>query len=139
MDNWQDAPDLSADEIRDASSRVSKSALFERNERLQAFLAYVVEEVLEDRGASIRAKTIAQDVYLRNPNQVGYNDNIVRVDARRLRRLLDDYYATEGSDDPVRITIETGGYVPSFKVQEPGPDATTAPLAFPASPSRSRI
>lgn len=126
--------DLSEDQIRDALERATRSELFERNERLRAFLTYVVEEVLEDRSALIRAKTIAQDVYLRDPKQESYSDNIVRVDARRLRRLLDEYYSTLGADDPVRISIETGSYVPSFAIQKPIADNNAAE----SSPTRRR-
>jgi hypothetical protein len=38
----------------------------------------------------------------------------VRVEASRLRRSLDIYYALEGKDDPIRITLPTGSYQPLF-------------------------
>ncbi len=37
------------------------------------------------------------------------------LEARRLRRDLDSYYVDSGRDDPVRITIPKGSYVPHFE------------------------
>jgi hypothetical protein len=39
-------------------------------------------------------------------------DAVVRVDATRLRAKLNDYYATEGSADSLRISIPKGTYMP---------------------------
>jgi adenylate cyclase len=41
-------------------------------------------------------------------------DPIVRVEAGRLRRALEHYYLTAGKNDPVRIKIPKGSYVPTF-------------------------
>ena len=48
-------------------------------------------------------------------------ENLVRVDARRLRTYLANYYAGPGADDPVRIHMDKGGYAPRFEhvVEEP--------------------
>src|SRR6185503_14717253 len=39
-------------------------------------------------------------------------DSTVRSEAARLRARLLDYYAGEGSTDPVRISLPKGGYIP---------------------------
>ncbi|MGI9363831.1 MAG: tetratricopeptide repeat protein, partial [Rhizobiaceae bacterium] len=65
----------------------------------------------------IKGKTIALDVYGRDPAIDGDPENVVRVDARRLRRTLADYYETEGAQDLVRIHIDSGGYAPRFELQ----------------------
>ncbi|MDV7143861.1 hypothetical protein R3X27_14335 [Tropicimonas sp. TH_r6] len=80
--------------------------------RLRSFLGYVVEEALAGRGDLISGKTIAQDVYGRDPDET---DSIVRVDAGRLRRKLAAYYEAEGAAEPVRIHIDSGGYAPRFE------------------------
>jgi TolB-like protein len=41
----------------------------------------------------------------------------VRLEARRLRTDLDSYYVDAGSQDPVRISVPKGGYVPHFAWQ----------------------
>ena len=45
----------------------------------------------------------------------------VRVEARRLRRKLADYYDREGRTDPVRIDLPTGSYRPVFATGVSGP------------------
>ena len=41
-------------------------------------------------------------------------DPIVRIQAGRLRRSLERYYLLSGKDDPVRIELPKGTYVPVF-------------------------
>ncbi len=50
--------------------------------------------------------------------EAGYNPsdgNIVRVQARDLRKRLAAYFAEEGAEEPVVIEIPKGGYVPHFQ------------------------
>src|SRR6202011_835820 len=47
----------------------------------------------------------------------GFNpqiDPIVRVEATRLRRTLERYYAGAGANDPIVIELPRGTYVPTF-------------------------
>ncbi|MCP4384917.1 MAG: hypothetical protein GY798_26480, partial [Hyphomicrobiales bacterium] len=88
------------------------------------FLSYIVKEDLAGRGETIRGKIIAQDVYGRDPVAGGDPENVVRVEARRMRQTLDHYYDTAGASDPVRIFVDTGGYRPRYERREapkPGP------------------
>jgi serine/threonine-protein kinase len=43
----------------------------------------------------------------------------VRVQAGRLRLKLNEYYLTEGREDPVLIELPTGSYVPRFRLRDP--------------------
>jgi len=52
---------------------------------------------------------------------------IVRVEAGRLRRRLIEYYADEGSKDPLRIEIPKGAYVPTFAVRSGAHDGSDVP------------
>src|SRR5262249_5836715 len=47
------------------------------------------------------------------------NDPAVRVDARRLRDRLREYYQSEGAADSIRIDIAKGGYVAQFLPRHP--------------------
>ncbi|WP_171209614.1 MULTISPECIES: tetratricopeptide repeat protein [unclassified Ruegeria] len=85
------------------------------SDRLRAFLTYIVEEELAGRGDQIRGKTIAQDVYDRDTSEGTDPENIVRVDARRLRQFLELHYEGIGKDDPVRLCVDSGGYRPRFE------------------------
>lgn len=99
-----------------ALSRLLADAHLDGSDRLQAFLTYIVEEELAGRGDQIRSKTIAQDVYDRDTSEGTDPENIVRVDARRLRQFLELHYEGIGKDDPVRLCIDSGGYRPRFEI-----------------------
>jgi hypothetical protein len=58
-----------------------------------------------------------------NPSE----DNIVRAEARELRKRLDIYFLTEGRGEPVRIRIPKGSYVPCFEPREDGRAIASAP------------
>jgi tetratricopeptide (TPR) repeat protein len=119
---FMDSDIRDTDKVR-ALQSVCESDLFAHLDRLCAFLQYIVTEELEGRGELIRGKTVAQDVYDRDPAEEGDIENVVRVDARRLRQNLEHYYDTTGCTDPVRIFVDTGGYRPRFeKIEVALPD-----------------
>ena len=126
-------------EARDALARVIASDAFVASARLQQFLSYVVEEALAGRDNAIRAKAIAAEVYNRDLDDFEGGQNLVRVEARRLRRHLAEYYAGPGKSDPWHICIDLGGYAPRF--ESAGPEGLSAPASLPTatSPYRNHI
>jgi len=106
--------DPSGESVRSELARVLASATFSASPRMQKFLSYIVEESLSDRSARLKGKTIAAEVYGRDLDDGGDTQNLVRVEARRLRRMLDEYYAGPGRADPLRIHVDSGGYTPRF-------------------------
>ena len=98
--------------IRNQLERILQSADFKASEKQRAFLNFVVDEALAGRSSQLKGYTIAVSVYGRPEGFDPQVDPIVRVEARRLRRALDHYYHTAGKNDPVRIEIPTGSYVP---------------------------
>lgn len=101
-------------QIKDALEAILESSTFEDVHRLRAFLEYIVTAKMKDHRARIRAKIIAADVYGRLSDTGSDQEAIVRVDAGRLRRRLDLYYAKEGIGDAIVISIPKGGYAPAF-------------------------
>ncbi len=108
-------PERHATRVREALERVLASDTFAKAERLRNFLNYVVEEAIEGRSEAILGKTIAQDVYFKSFASDDGHINVVRVDAGRLRRKLQQYYETAGAGDDLRIHIDSGGYAPWFE------------------------
>ncbi len=108
----QPSPDL----VREALERVVSSADFQASPRLQQFLTYVVEEAIAGRGPQIRGKAIAVEVYGRRIDGSG-GQNLVRVEARRLRRLLREFYGDQWDGEGVRIFVDPGGYKPRFSYE----------------------
>ena len=82
--------------------------------RLQRFLRFVVGEALAGRQDRLGGYTIGVGVFGRSEEFDAQTDPIVRVEAGRLRRRLEHYYLTEGTDDSVLIEVPKGGYVPRF-------------------------
>jgi hypothetical protein len=123
-------------QVLSALSEILASATFWNADRLKSFLEYVVLETVHGRGDGIRGKTIAQDVYGRRAETDGDPENVVRVDARRLRRRLAEYYEDEGRDAKVRIHIDSGGYTPRFEtVSDAALVETDDPSPAPGPPS----
>lgn len=107
-------------------AQILASKTFEDSPRLRQFLSYVVTEALDGRGSRIKGYTIAYDVFGRNDPEDAQVSAIVRVEAGRLRRHLDDYYAGEGQRSGVRISVPKGGYVPVFEFAMDGQPADAA-------------
>jgi tetratricopeptide (TPR) repeat protein len=105
----------SPDEIRAALDHILFSEVFRRSPQLGAFLRFVTEAVLQGKGDRIKAYTIGVEVLRRDANFDPQIDPIVRVEATRLRRAIERYYAGPGQDDSVIIDLPRGSYVPTFR------------------------
>jgi Tol biopolymer transport system component len=120
---------LSLSEIHTQLEKVLASDIFARSERLSSLLQYVVEKTLEGSQHVLKEQTIAEECLGRGPGFQGAVDPIVRVEARRLRDKLREYYAT--ASDPIVISLPKGSYVPSFEHNPPEHDPATTPLTVP--------
>lgn len=105
----------STPEIRAALNRVLASPPFRSSPQLLAFLRFVVESVLKGDAEHIKSYTIAVEALGRGHDFDPQADPIVRVEAGRLRRTLQHYYAGPGMDDPVIIDLPRGAYIPAFR------------------------
>lgn len=91
------------------------SRTFARSGRLRAFLSYVVECELAGKANQLKGYTIGIDVFGRPTSFDAGSDPIVRVQAGKLRKLLDQYYDEEGCDTTLRIRIPLGSYAPEYE------------------------
>jgi TolB-like protein/Flp pilus assembly protein TadD len=106
-----------ADPVREELERVVASPGFARNERLSAFLRFVVEEKLQGRVGGLKEAVIGVEVVGRPPGYDTRSDPVVRMEAAKLRARLDEYYLGLGASDPVRIRIPKGAYVPQWEIK----------------------
>jgi tetratricopeptide (TPR) repeat protein len=118
----RDHGDVQIEQARDHLNRLLASSLFQRNPRQATFLKFVAEKTLAGEAAQIREHEIAVHVYDRQPDPETRAHRIVRSEAARLRARLQEYYTGEGRDEPVRIALRKGTYVPDF-VPAPHPPA----------------
>ncbi|MFN4143862.1 hypothetical protein [Aestuariivirga sp.] len=102
------------EEVVEALQRINASRDFDATDRSRRLLDYLVTEALDGRGNRIKAYAIATEVLGRATSFDPQRDPIVRIEAARLRRVLEHYYLTEGRNDRVIIDIPKGAYTPRF-------------------------
>lgn len=102
------------EEVAEALQHLLSWPAIARSGQLARFLDYIVQRKLAGEAQSIKAYSIAVDVFGRPADFDPQSDPIVRVQARRLRALIAQFYREEGAGDAVRITLPTGRYVPEF-------------------------
>ena len=115
-----DPPDAA---IRAELERILASDVFSRSRQLRRFLSFIVEQRLAGSGHSLKESVIAHELYGKGTDFDGGADPVVRVDARRLRDKLREYY--EGRSEPVLISLPKGSYVPVFEANSVFPPAST--------------
>ncbi len=103
--------------------RAVKSDTFARTPRLAEFLTFVSERTLTGRVNSTNEQEIAVKAFGRESGYLQSDDNIVRVNASRLRQRLDEYFSSEGTGETLRISLPKGRYIPEF-VTVPIPQIT---------------
>jgi hypothetical protein len=109
---------------REAIDRLLASGVFDRSPNLAVFLRYVCSRYFEGRLDDVREYNIAVEALGRPASFDQKRDAIVRVEAHRLRKRLQQYYAGKGADEPVWVDIPAGSYAPQFHFRyEDGPDA----------------
>src|SRR3954463_7457195 len=112
-------PKHSAEAVRRAVDKVAASTVFADSQRMERFLRFAVEETLQGNGGRLKEIVIGSEVFDRGADYDPRLDPIVRVEARRLRAKIEEYYEGPGRGDSVRITMPKGGYVPVFEETEP--------------------
>ncbi len=100
--------------IHEQMERILNSPEFNATDAQRAFLQYVVEKTLAGHTDEIKGYTVATQVFGRREDFDQATDPIVSIQANKLRRALDFYYLAAGRQDPIRIDIPKGTYVPVF-------------------------
>ncbi|MCJ8238848.1 hypothetical protein [Peteryoungia algae] len=103
-------------QVAEALGSVLSSRTFARSERLRSFLKFVVEMEQLGLAHQLKGYTIGIDVFSRDEGFDPGTDPLVRVQAGKLRRLLNQFYAEEGREEALRIRIPLGGYVPTYEL-----------------------
>jgi TolB-like protein/cytochrome c-type biogenesis protein CcmH/NrfG len=91
-----------------------RSRAFSGSLRLRSLLKFLVEEAAAGRADGIKEQVLALELYGRGLDFDPANHSVVRVDVRRLRDKIREYYESEGAADRIRIEIPKGSYCPVF-------------------------
>lgn len=97
--------------------------------KMRALLRYLVDATLAGDAERLKGYAIGVDVFERGTAFDPATDPIVRVQAGRLRKLLETYYRTAGQDDPIRIEIPKGAYAVEFLAGPGAADTASAAAA----------
>ncbi len=116
---------IPAAEIRSQLELILRSRAFIQSHRIRRFLQFVVEESLLGQPHRLKEYLIGLEVFDRREAFDPRVDSIVRVEARRLRYKLEEYYRMEGREDGVRIVLRKGSYVPIFEYRTAGASPIT--------------
>lgn len=108
-------------QVMEALQRVLSSRTFARSERLRAFLKFIVEMEQLGLAHQLKGYTIGIDVFSRGEGFDPGTDPLVRVQAGKLRKLLNQFYAGEGCGETLRIRMPIGAYVPLYERTTPVP------------------
>ncbi len=108
-------PENATDLVRSQLRRVLGSKAFVRRPRLTALLSYLVEQHLEGRADTLDEYTLGVALFHRGPGFDPRKSSIIRVDMRRVREALRQYYATEGRFDSVVIEVPQRSYAISSR------------------------
>lgn len=104
------------EEISQELNKVLTHSLFKGARRSSSFLRYVCEKTLAGESHQIKEFSIAVDAFGLEMSFDQQMDPRIRVEAKRLRDRLNQYYEGPGSEDPVIIKMEKGSYIPCFRI-----------------------
>ncbi len=107
---------------KDEYELILKSGLFDKAPRLGKFFRYICERHFDGSGDQVKEYSIALEALGRSGDFDPKRDSIVRVEAHRLRKRLEEYYLGTGAGDPMRIIIPQGQYRPQFVAAKAIPD-----------------
>jgi TolB-like protein/Tfp pilus assembly protein PilF len=120
------------EQVRAQVDKILSSRVFARSERLCRFLRFCVELTIDEKSDQLKEQLVGVEVFDRKGDYDPRTDPIVRVEARRLRSKLKEFYTSSGGADYVLIELPKGAYVPSFQIRsasaQPAPgDAVEEP------------
>lgn len=107
--------------------RIASSRHLLKAPQLREILFYISRRALADNPSAITEQEIGCKVLGRRPDFNPNEDNIVRAQVRHLRRKLENYFSSEGADEPLILIIPKGTYLPRFEPRPATPPAPAEP------------
>jgi hypothetical protein len=123
--------------------RIIATPSFQKANRLQALLRYIVECSINGAPDQLSEAHIGQRVFDKGSDYSPLTDSSVRVQARQLRLKLHEYFDGPGRDEPLILEIPKGSYAPTFRsvklpdYEPPHPIDDIPTMSTPAEQKRS--
>lgn len=115
--------------IRDHVERICDSGAFRAAPKLTRLLQFLTEQTLASETVSIGQRIVAEQALGSDAGAGGTAIVSARMQIGRLRKHLEEYYAGEGREDPLRVEVPKRNYRLRFR---------PAPPAAPAVSPRAR-
>jgi adenylate cyclase len=113
-------------QILEQLSRILRSQVFRNSEMLRNFLSFIVQETIKENGMALKQYSIAIHAFGRKDDFDSTADPIVRIQASRLRRNLEQYYQEDGENDPILISLPKGSYSPNIEARKNKKEKSTS-------------
>jgi hypothetical protein len=133
------------DDRRELAERVASSLTLLRSRRLRELLLFISDRALREPHREITEQELARVVFGRAETFDPTTDTLVRVQVSHLRKRLQQFFASEGADEPLLLELPKGSYMPRFRPRQVGTaravlpatieDRPTAAPAAPAVPA----
>ena len=95
--------------------RIVGTPAFQKANRLQALLRYIVDSSISGDPEQLSEFQIGQRVFDKGSDYSPLTDSSVRVQARQLRLKLHEYFDGPGRDETLILEIPKGSYAPNFR------------------------
>lgn len=108
---------LSSADVVQELDRIAASTSFRKATQCVRLLRHITKVTLDGRSSELKEYALGVTVFDRPESYDSRIDPIVRLEARRLRLKLAEYYRLEGSADAVVIDLPKGAYIPDFRLR----------------------
>ena len=129
------APGLEA--VREQVDRLLASDTLRASEVLRRLLRFLADKTFAGEADHLKEYSVGLDALGKPPTYDPRQDAGVRLQASRLRHKLDEYYRSEGRNDPLVVELPKGRFKIAWhpKSVETIPVASVPPLPVTAAPS----
>ena len=102
---------MSDDAVDTTESLILTSRLFRSKPQMKRLLTYLVKHTYKNDNDALQQRSIALSCLGRDRSFDSTKDPIVRIEAARLRKLLEEYYDCEDAKQtPLRVSLPKGSY-----------------------------
>jgi len=104
---------------RQQVARILQSETFRNADSLRRLLSYLAEKSLTGQAEQLKEYTVGVEAFGKPESYDPQHDASVRIQAGKLRQKLEEYYRSEGQDDPVRVLFPKGRFRLQFASPAP--------------------
>ena len=115
---------------REQIERILGSSAFRSRDSLKRLLAYLAERTIDGSAGDLKEYTIGIEVFHKPDGCDPQQDGSVRQHVSKLRQKLDEYYRSEGNQDPVRIELPKRQFQLEFLEPEPSPAGSSRRIGY---------